>query len=61
MRIGNLLMDMEIMRFLIYEISDHGNVRHVKTQRILKHIIDKGGYHIAILYYISIPSRKRIL
>ena len=28
-----------------YEISDHGNIKNIKTNRMLKLNIDSNGYH----------------
>lgn len=33
-----------------YEVSNLGRVRSVVTKKILKHAIDRGGYHSVVLY-----------
>lgn len=41
-----------------YSVSDSGEVRNDETGRILKHTIDKDGYHMVTLHY-GIGGKRR--
>lgn len=52
---------MEVFKSVInypnYEISNLGNIRNIKTNKILKHILTSKGYNMVGLYYNKIMKR----
>ncbi len=43
-----------------YEISDHGNIKNITTQRMRKQNIDRSGYNAVTLHYMNTSSRHNI-
>ncbi len=44
-----------------YEISDHGNVKNIKTNRMLKLCVDNRGYNRVNLYNNGKKQYKRFI
>ena len=45
--------------FINYEVSNYGNVRNIKTKRVLKPNLEKGGYQYVNLYMNKIITLKK--
>lgn len=43
-----------------YEVSDLGDVRNVRTGRVLKERLDKDGYDVVYLYGETKPQNRRV-
>ena len=43
-----------------YQVSDHGDIMSLRTNKLLRHNIDKDGYHTVMLYNAGTCKRHKV-